>query len=180
MGSPWERDHVLVISLYRASSIVELTTQSSSLFPFEGEPSWRDNHIHQTVIGHPDADLCGAEWMEEIKAQFRVSLTLPCRLWFILFCDCQSPSQIPFETSSELCPVHAGCCSRGRVRKRRAQTLIDAEVWVSLRPVCMWACLCTYMHTFEGWRGSILKSRISFRWAQEEIEKEVRVRRPEK
>lgn len=47
------------------------------------------------IIGHPSANLCGVDWIGEIKAQFRVSLPCPQKLWFILPWGCQSSSQIP-------------------------------------------------------------------------------------
>lgn len=40
-----------------------------------------------------------------------------------------------------------GLLKRGRARKGKAQTLINAEVWASLRPVCMGVSVNTHTHT---------------------------------
>lgn len=73
-----------------------------------------------------------------------------------------------------------GLLKRGRARKGKAQTLINAEVWASLRPVCMGVSVNTHTHISLG-RDCIPKRRTVFRGAQgKEIEREVRVSRPEK
>lgn len=43
-----------------------------------------------------------------------------------------------------------GLLKRGRARKGKAQTLINAEVWASLRPVCMGVSVNTHTHTHQS------------------------------
>lgn len=104
--------------------------------------------------------------MGEIKAQFRVSLTFPWKLWFILFYNCQSPSQILLK-----CLLNCALCMPGAVQKRQSKEekgTNSYECWNE----CHWgryACECVwYAHISLSVVEMIFqKSGASFRWAQE-------------